>query len=281
MEGWISLYRKFLEWEWYSDINTKTLFIHLLLKANHKSSKWQGIEIKRGQLVTGRKVLARETGLSEQQVRTSLEKLKSTNETTIKSTKQNSVITILKYEVYQNTQQNSQPTSYEKNNIDYDLITDNALRKIDTFRPTNESTKHNSIIDSTTEIYQPTNQPTTNQRPTTNNNVINIYNHVPFEEIKNSFNEICSELPRIKSITPKRKTKVATRWKEQPDINYWVEIFKKVQDSDFLSGRSSNKWKCSFDWIFENGSNYIKIDEGNYSNKAGGKKDESEYRLPK
>jgi len=89
---------------------------------------------------------------------------------------------------------------------------------------------------------------------------------IPFKEIKNSFNEICSDI-QIKDITPKRKTKVATRWKEQPDLNYWIEIFKKVQDSDFLKGKNDRNWKCSFDWIFENDTNYIKIDEGKYSNK--------------
>lgn len=36
MEGWISLYRKILNWEWYSDANTFRLFIHLLLQANHE-----------------------------------------------------------------------------------------------------------------------------------------------------------------------------------------------------------------------------------------------------
>ena len=44
--GWIKLHRKFLKWEWYSDINTKSLFLHLLLTANHKDKQWQGITVK-------------------------------------------------------------------------------------------------------------------------------------------------------------------------------------------------------------------------------------------
>jgi len=36
-----------LDWEWYDDINTKVLFIHLLIKANWKEKKWRGIKIKR------------------------------------------------------------------------------------------------------------------------------------------------------------------------------------------------------------------------------------------
>lgn len=40
MEGYIKIHRKMLDWEWYDDIPTKTLFLHLLLTANWKDSKW-------------------------------------------------------------------------------------------------------------------------------------------------------------------------------------------------------------------------------------------------
>ena len=52
MEGWIKLHRKILDWEWYDDINTKVLFLHLLLTANHEEQKWRGKIIERGQLIT-------------------------------------------------------------------------------------------------------------------------------------------------------------------------------------------------------------------------------------
>ena len=114
MSGWICLHRKFLSWEWYSDLNTKSLFIHLLIKANFEDKKWQGVEIKRGQFLTGRKVLAKETGLSEQQVRTALERLKSTNEITIKSTSRYSIITLNNYNTYQDEQPANQPTDNQR-----------------------------------------------------------------------------------------------------------------------------------------------------------------------
>lgn len=129
MQGWISLHRKMLEWEWYGDINTCRLFIHLLLKANHKDNNWRGQLIKKGQLVTGRKVLAEETGLTERQIRTSLTRLKSTNEVTIKTTNKYSVITLVKYNDYQvtninNDQQNDQQsvTQTTTNNNDNNII---------------------------------------------------------------------------------------------------------------------------------------------------------------
>ena len=115
MEGYIKLHRKMLEWEWYDDANTMRLFIHCLLNANHEPNKWHGIEIKTGELLTGRLKLARALKLSEQQIRTSLNKLKSTNEITIKSTKEYSIILINNWNEYQqNNQQNNQQVTNEQ-----------------------------------------------------------------------------------------------------------------------------------------------------------------------
>ena len=47
MDGHIKLFRKFLEWGWYQDINTKVLFIHMLLKANWKDGKFMGTTVPR------------------------------------------------------------------------------------------------------------------------------------------------------------------------------------------------------------------------------------------
>ena len=79
------------------------LFLHLLLNANHEDGSWEGIIIKRGQLVIGRKKISSDTGISEQSVRTCIDRLKSTNEITIKSTNKYSIITIINYESYQKT----------------------------------------------------------------------------------------------------------------------------------------------------------------------------------
>jgi len=99
--GYIKLHRKFKEWEWYKNINVKTLFLHCLIMANFKDNKWQGIEIKRGSFITSIKNLSNETGLSGSQVRTALNKLVLTNELANKSTTKYSTITVLKYNEYQ------------------------------------------------------------------------------------------------------------------------------------------------------------------------------------
>ena len=105
--GHITIERKILNWEWYTDQNVFHLFMYFLLKANWKDSNWRGIKICRGQLITGRMKISTDTGLTERQIRTCMDKLKSTNEITVKSTSKYSVITICKYDSYQDKTSNS------------------------------------------------------------------------------------------------------------------------------------------------------------------------------
>jgi len=135
VEGWIKLHRKLKEWEWYTDSKMVHLLIHLIMSANHEPKKWRGQEIGRGQLLTGRKQLSSTTGISEQSIRTCLERLKETKEITSKSTNQNSIITICNYDSYQQKE-----------------------------APTNQQTNQQSTSQLTSD------QPATNQRPTTNKN---------------------------------------------------------------------------------------------------------------
>jgi hypothetical protein len=117
MESWIKLFRKIREWEWYQDGNTFRLFLELILTANIEDKKWRGVDVKRGQIITGRIKLSKILGVSEQSIRTSLTKLKSTNELTIKSTNKYTLITINNYNLYQqltNKSTNEQPTTNQQ-----------------------------------------------------------------------------------------------------------------------------------------------------------------------
>lgn len=137
MEGWIRFHRKFIKWGWFKKPYMFHLFGYLLMMACHEDIVWQGVKIKRGQLITGRNSISANTGISAQCVRTCIKRLKSTNEITIKSTKQYSIITITNYDYY------------------------NPIEK----KSTNESAN-----DLTND------QPTINQRSTIYNNVNNVKN---------------------------------------------------------------------------------------------------------
>lgn len=102
MDGWIKLHRKFLDWEWYDTPAVKSVFLHLLLTANIESRKWRGIEIKRGQTVTSFEKISKATGHSIQEVRTAINKLKSTQCVTQSKYSKFSVFTVINFDSYQN-----------------------------------------------------------------------------------------------------------------------------------------------------------------------------------
>ena len=101
MSGWIKIHRKFLDWEWFNKSEAVHLFLFMLIKANHKSGKWQGIDIERGQFISSLGNISNATGISVQTIRTILKKLEKTNEIELKSTSQYTIVTICKYECYQ------------------------------------------------------------------------------------------------------------------------------------------------------------------------------------
>ena len=101
LNGFVKIFRQLMEWEWYQDVPVKTLFLHCLLEANFKDKKCRGVELKRGQFLTSNDKLRTKTGLTLQQVRTAIKKLKSTGEITTKSTNRNTIITVVNYDFFQ------------------------------------------------------------------------------------------------------------------------------------------------------------------------------------
>ena len=101
MIGYLKIYRKLLNWECYNDLNVRVTFIHLLLIASWKDKNWKGIEIKRGQAIIGIKKTSEEIGITNQQLRTALNKLEITNEIKCKTTNKYTLVTLMLYEKYQ------------------------------------------------------------------------------------------------------------------------------------------------------------------------------------
>jgi len=102
MENYIKLHRTITEWGWYTDNNTKSVFLHLLLLANSKDNNWRGITIKRGQRFTSVNSLSNELNLTPKQVRVSLDKLKKTKDIIMSGANNGTMITICNYDNYQN-----------------------------------------------------------------------------------------------------------------------------------------------------------------------------------
>ena len=155
--GWIKIHRKILDWEWYDEPNTFRLFFHLLLKANHKPKNYRGTTIETGEVMTGLNLLSEQTKLSVRQIRTSLSRLKSTNELTIKTSSKGTIIQLVKYKEYQivtsettnQRQTNDKPTTTNKNvkkEKNINIPTQNAFLKYAKDNDVNYESKKSGII---------------------------------------------------------------------------------------------------------------------------------------
>lgn len=114
LAGFIKLHRSLLEWEWHDDPNTLSVWIHLLLKANFKPTEWRGIILQPGQLITSRASLAKETGLSEREIRTAMNRLKTSGCMTIETTSKYTLISINNFMFFQGIQdENDQKTDQQ------------------------------------------------------------------------------------------------------------------------------------------------------------------------
>jgi hypothetical protein len=124
LSGWIKLHRKSIKNPAFKKPLTWHYWQYCLLKANHEPNKiiWNNKDftVDTGSFITGRKIAAKETGLSEQNIRTAIKtlvNLKMIEISTTKSTSKFSYVTVCKYKEYQlqnsssNHQINQQVTS--------------------------------------------------------------------------------------------------------------------------------------------------------------------------
>ena len=144
-QGWIKLHRKLLEHPLFSDPQAFMLWVQLLLRANHKEARVmignQFVEIKRGQLLTGRNKLSEHTGINRSKLERLLNLLEIEHQIEQQKTTKYRLISITNYDKYQgdeqqtsnkratteqqlSTNKNDNNNKNEKETIPYQLIAD-------------------------------------------------------------------------------------------------------------------------------------------------------------
>ena len=105
MEGYVKLWRKSLESPIWQNHNLWRFWEWCLMKATFKPRVgkvgFQDVQLEPGQFIFGRLTASKETGLSEQTIRTSIDSLRSSQNLTIKSTNKYSIISIVNWAKYQ------------------------------------------------------------------------------------------------------------------------------------------------------------------------------------
>lgn len=129
--GFVAFPRGLTAWEWYDDPHTCRLFFHLMLTANWEPKNWHGIVVSPGSRVASIQGLATETGLTIQNVRTSLKRLKSTGYLTIKTTNKYSVVSINRWlELTGSNRQSNNQLTFNQQSTNNQLTTTKPLKQI-------------------------------------------------------------------------------------------------------------------------------------------------------
>lgn len=149
--GYVRIYRNLTHWEWYTDIPCKVLYLHCIMEANYAPKKWQGKIIKQGSFITSLSKLADNTGLTIQQVRTALKKLKTTNDLTHKTTNNYTVINVCNYCDWQSPEEESNTQINIQNN---NQITNEQQSNNNQITTTNKANKANNIERENREIFE-------------------------------------------------------------------------------------------------------------------------------
>lgn len=243
---YVKISRKILEWEWYKDVNTKVLFFHILLKANWKDGRFQGIEIPRGSFVTSYQTLADETGLTVMNIRTAIKHLKLTQEITVSQHSKFSVITVKNYDAYQtaNKVANNQLTGNQQ-------ATNRQLTTIEEGKKERKE-EYNKSPKGDYESRTPESS---------------IY-----ATIRELYNSVCGSYPRLVKMSDARKKAINARLKTGYTLDDFQTLFKKAEASDFLKGANKRNWSATFDWLICD-SNMAKVLDGNYDAKEGAAND--------
>lgn len=90
---------------------------------------------------------------------------------------------------------------------------------------------------------------------------------VPYESIKNLYNEICKSFSRCTSLSDARKKAIKARFTSGYTLEDFRTLFAKAEASRFLKGKNDRSWTANFDWLIKD-ANMAKVLDGNYDEKG-------------
>lgn len=258
-KGWVSVHRKIQDNVLWQDkpFSKGQAWIDILLDVNHRENEVllgnEIIKVESGEMITSIRKLCDRWGWSNTKVRNFLELLTKQDMITYKSDTKKTLVKVLNYSDYQGL----------------DICKNDAKTH----------QKHNKNTSKTHQKH--TNNNVNNSNNENNDNKEQKKPAVPYQKIKELYNEICGdELLSIRTMSDRRRKHLRARWNEEGNLDIFEYLFKKTIESDFLTGDNDRGWKADFDWLIKNETNFNKVLEGRYENNGKkGKQNEQDDRL--
>lgn len=240
--GFIKLSRSISACNWFEDNNTLAVLVRLTLSAEWQDTSCNGIELKRGQLITTIPQIAQSNQLTVQQTRTILNRLKSTGRITVRSTPKFSIITL-----------NDFDSDFESN------------RQINRQPPENQQTEQQTI--NRPSLLYKENKNIQEAEETARTRASGAVSNV-LETAVREYNENCKSLePLTGELSYHQGRLVVEAFKELHGVSF-VEYFRRVEGSAFLTGKSSSSFKADFNWLIRP-ENVAKVLSGKYDKNYG------------
>ena len=288
MDGWIKLYRKIAENPLYfaEPFTRMQAWIDMLIIANNEEGfiyvRGNKVKIKCGQIGRNKDALAERWGWSRGKALRFLEELEKDGQIVQQKSRLITLISIVNYEAYQEcstTNNTIESISDDTTNDTSDNTTNDTTKSTTNGRQKVQQTvqqivhkqeEYNNIILSTNadNISSPSKEEEGVKTPAPARKA------VPAKKIQEMWNTTCLGFPKIYNMSEARKNKMRIRIEEmggeEKALPLLQTLFEKMQASNFLKGDSKNGWKASFDWLFVNDKNWVKVHEGNYDNRQQG-----------
>ncbi len=252
---WIKLYRKSLDSQVFENEGLWKLWSYCMLKASYEE-RWVTVKIGKGetqvkllpgQFIFGRLSAAKKLRQKPSTVRNRMQKLQKMGNLDIQEDTHYSIVTLCNWEEHQKRQEEEgQPEGPPE---------DSHRTAIGPPEDTNKKVEKVKKEKNDKNTHSPAPSGTASPTP---------------QEIVEAWNLICAAegLPEVTKLSPNRRDKIMKRLRAYPEEQFWEDVMNKIRFSDFLSGREQgSSWNATFDWLFSNDQNPLKVFEDNYKNK--------------
>ncbi|MFY9993594.1 MAG: DNA replication protein [Leclercia sp.] len=249
-QGLVFLHRKIMELPFYrTDFEAMHLWVHLILKVNSApgvvATEFGDQPVSRGQVITGRNTLSKETGLESDRVQYLLRKLEKLGMISCLSNRKFTLITVTKYDEYQglnclkNEQKNYQPNyqeDYQAKPASSAASKEGCTKMITNQIPTNNIL--NNISSTDVEESASAAQNPEPKKPS-----------LSCEQVVEIYHRVLPEAQAIRILTDKRRNLIRSFWKKASAANRQLggAGFSLQDWEDYLNYIASN---CR--WMLEN-----------------------------
>lgn len=144
MAGWIKVHRGLLDWKFANKPDYMAVWMNLLLSASHDGYDTavgnQLVSVKKGQIITGRKRISKETGVQEMKVERILSALVLYQQIEQQTFTKYRLISIVKWDEYQTTEQQSeQQMNNKRTTNEQQMNTIKNDKNVKTIKPSSSS----------------------------------------------------------------------------------------------------------------------------------------------